>query len=119
VEIIPIPAELIVAHSGSAQETHYQIVGILGEGGSGTTYRAQIVGTDRSVALKQLSLAQIDDWKSIELFDREAKSLSQLNHPAIPQYIDSFQVDTEIDRQCYIVFIIYANWHRSGGITPA
>jgi eukaryotic-like serine/threonine-protein kinase len=92
----------------------YQIIDILGQGGVGITYRARDIETDRIVAIKALSLKRAKDWKAIELFDREAKILSQLNHPAIPQYIDSFQVDTEIDavdsrstpfrdRQYYIV----------------
>ena len=81
----------------------YQIIDILGQGGVGITYRSRDIETDRIVAIKALSLKRARDWKAIELFDREAKILSQLNHPAIPQYIDSFQVDTEIDRQYYIV----------------
>jgi eukaryotic-like serine/threonine-protein kinase len=81
----------------------YQIIDILGKGGVGITYRARDTETDSIVAIKALSLKRAKDWKAIELFDREAKILSQLNHPAIPKYIDSFQVDTEIDRQYYIV----------------
>jgi eukaryotic-like serine/threonine-protein kinase len=81
----------------------YQIINILGQGGVGTTYRALDIETDRIVAIKALSLKRAKDWKAIELFDREAKILSQLDHPAIPKYIDSFQIDTEIDRQYYIV----------------
>jgi Protein kinase domain/Ankyrin repeats (3 copies)/Ankyrin repeat len=103
VELAPIPTELVIAHPESERETHYQIAGILGEGGSGITYRALIVGTDRFVALKQLSLAQMDDWKAIDLFEREAQILSQLNHPAIPKYIDYFTIDTSTDRNFYIV----------------
>jgi serine/threonine protein kinase len=119
VELGLIPTELVIAHPESdspgarlrQRETHYQIAGILGEGGSGTTYRAQIVGTERFVALKQLSLARMDDGKSIDLFEREAQILAQLNHPAIPKYIDYFTIDTssvgiaslEENRNFYIV----------------
>ncbi len=115
----PIPTELIIAHPKSERETHYQIVGILGEGGSGTTYRALIVGTDRFVALKQLSLEQMDDWKAIELFEREAQILSQLKHPAIPNYIDYFTIDTPTDRTFYIAQELapgktLSNWSESG-----
>ena len=101
-EFAPIPTELVIAHPASERETRYQIAGILGEGGSGTTYRALIVGTSRFVALKQLSLAQMDDWKAIDLFEREAQILSQLKHPAIPQYIDYFTSDTPTDCHFYI-----------------
>lgn len=117
--LAPIPTELIIAHPESERETHYQIVGILGEGGSGTTYRALIVGKDRFVALKQLSLAQMDDWKALELFEREAQILSQLQHPAIPNYIDYFTIDTQRDRNFYIVQELapgktLSDWSESG-----
>jgi eukaryotic-like serine/threonine-protein kinase len=44
----------------------------------------------------------MSDWKKMELFEREAKILSQLNHPAIPRYLDYFQVDTNSDHSFYI-----------------
>jgi serine/threonine protein kinase len=103
VELELIPTELVVAHPESERETRYQIAGRLGEGGSGTTYLAQLVGTERFVALKQLSLVRMDDWKAIDLFEREAQTLAQLNHPAIPKYIDYFTIDTPTDRNFYIV----------------
>lgn len=44
------------------------------------------------MALKALSLRGSRDWKAIELFEREAKVLSQLQHASIPKYIDYFEV---------------------------
>lgn len=44
------------------------------------------------MALKALSLRGSRDWKAIELFEREARVLSQLEHPSIPNYIDYFEV---------------------------
>jgi eukaryotic-like serine/threonine-protein kinase len=82
---------------------NYKVIDILGRGGVGITYRARDIETDCVVAIKALSLKRAKDWKAIELFDREAKILAQLNHPAIPKYIDHFQVDTDRDRQYYIV----------------
>ena len=118
-ELSSVPTELIIAHPESERETRYQILGILGEGGSGTTYRAQIAGTDRSVALKQLSLTQMDDWKAVELFEREAQILSELHHPSIPSYIDYFTIDTPTDRNFYIVQELdpgktLSDWSESG-----
>ena len=81
----------------------YQIINILGQGGIATTYAAKDIETDVTVAIKVMSLRRAQDWKAIELFEREAKILSQLNHPAIPQYLDYFQIDTERDREFYIV----------------
>jgi serine/threonine protein kinase len=96
--------ELITAHPNTDRQTQYQIKGILGEGGSGITYRAQIVGANsRQVALKALSLQQMTDWKALELFEREAQVLAKLQHPAIPKYIDYFAIDTPENRSFYIV----------------
>ena len=81
----------------------YQITGILGEGGVATTYAAKDINTGEQVAIKVLSLKHITDWKILELFEREAKILAQLNHPAIPRYIDYFEINTPENRDFYIV----------------
>lgn len=80
----------------------YRILGKLGQGGVGITYAAVDLNSDRKVALKALSLRLTTEWKKVELFEREAKTLSGLNHPGIPRYIDYFQVDTSQDRCFYI-----------------
>lgn len=80
----------------------YRIIGKLGQGGVGITYAAVDLNSNQKVALKALSLRLTTEWKKIELFEREAKTLSGLNHPGIPRYIDYFQVDTDQDRCFYI-----------------
>ncbi len=81
----------------------YRILHKLGEGGSGITYKALDLTTTKYVAVKVLSLRHIQEWKQIELFEREASILQQLDYPSIPKYLDYFQVDTENDRLFYIV----------------
>ncbi len=81
----------------------YAILEKLGQGGNSITYTAIDKKTNQQVAVKALSLTRLDDWKKIELFEREAKILQQLNHPAIPQYLDYFQTETETDIDFYIV----------------
>uniref|UniRef100_A0A7S0X762 non-specific serine/threonine protein kinase n=1 Tax=Mantoniella antarctica TaxID=81844 RepID=A0A7S0X762_9CHLO len=49
------------------------------------------------VAVKVLALREMRSWKSLELFEREAKTLRALSHPAIPDYIDYFQIETSGD----------------------
>ncbi|MEP6518399.1 serine/threonine protein kinase [Microcoleus vaginatus] len=80
----------------------YRILGKLGQGGVGITYAAVDLNSNQKVALKALSLRVTTEWKKVELFEREAKTLSGLNHPGIPRYIDYFQVDTSQDRCFYI-----------------
>ncbi|VEP15617.1 Protein kinase domain [Hyella patelloides LEGE 07179] len=81
----------------------YKINYLLGQGGIATTYAAENLETKEQVAIKVLSLGNLNNWKNLELFEREAKILAQLNHAAIPQYIDYFQEDTEDTRNFYLV----------------
>ncbi|MEG4804154.1 ankyrin repeat domain-containing protein [Microcoleus sp. ARI1-B5] len=102
---------------------HYQIKKLLGEGGSSTTYEAIDLKTHQRVALKALSLQKMNDWKVLELFEREANVLSKLNHPGIPRYLDYFYVDTPDNRCFYIVqelaegpslaSLVENGWHAS------
>ena len=88
---------------GSIIKARYHILGILGKGGSGLTYQAEDSFTSRHVALKELSLEGVSNWKKLELFEREAKVLANLSHPAIPNYVDYFQIDAADNRFFYLV----------------
>jgi len=83
-------------------DSRYRIVRELGRGGTGVTYMADSLETGQRVALKELSLKGLKDWKQIELFEREARTLESLDHPAIPAYVDYFQVDTPENRLFYL-----------------
>ena len=73
----------------------YQIVTLLGQGGMGSSYAAVDLKTNQRVAIKVVSLREARDWKTLELFEREAQVLATLNHPFIPKYLDYFQLDVE------------------------
>ncbi len=88
---------------GETIQSRYRIEEVLGQGGIGITYAAMDLQTGDRVALKTLSFRRINDWKILDLFEREAKVLAQLNHPAIARYIDYFQVDSAQDLHFYIV----------------
>ncbi|MEM9273715.1 MAG: serine/threonine-protein kinase [Cyanobacteria bacterium P01_F01_bin.143] len=92
-----------IYNSGNIIQERYSIINQLGEGGSGITYAAQDLTKGTTVAIKVLSLNQLEDWKKIELFEREAKILRQLEHPSIPEYLDYFQLETEENSSFYII----------------
>ncbi|MEO1376375.1 MAG: ankyrin repeat domain-containing protein [Cyanobacteria bacterium J06635_10] len=85
-------------HPNNIIAQRYEIISTLGEGGSGITYLAKDLQNNQTVALKALSLHHLADWKAMELFEREAKILAQLNHPGIPYYLEYFHADTNGDR---------------------
>ena len=66
----------------------YEIVGPLGAGGMGEVYRAKDTRLDRTVAIKILpALLSADPTRKMR-FEREAKTVSGLNHPHICSLFD-------------------------------
>jgi len=61
----------------------YEIVSPLGSGGMGEVFRARDTRLDRSVAIKVLPHELASNPQLRQRFEREAKTISQLNHPHI------------------------------------
>src|SRR5688572_7553466 len=61
----------------------YEVVSRVGAGGMGEVWKARDTRLDRSVAIKILPAALADNAQFKLRFEREAKTISQLNHPHI------------------------------------
>src|SRR5438552_562783 len=61
----------------------YEITGPLGSGGMGEVYRARDTRLERTVAIKILPQELSNDPIRKQRFEREAKTISSLNHPHI------------------------------------
>jgi serine/threonine protein kinase len=61
----------------------YEISGALGAGGMGEVYKARDTRLDRTVAIKILPASLASDLEFRGRFDREARTISQLDHPHI------------------------------------
>jgi serine/threonine protein kinase len=68
-------------------QSRYRVVQHLGKGGMGAVYEAIDLRLGHTVALKQTLTNDEDQWKQ---FEREARLLAGLNHPALPRVSDYF-----------------------------
>ena len=66
----------------------YDIVAPIGEGGMGEVYRARDTRLDRTVAVKVLLTGSAWSAEARARFEREARAISQLNHPHICTLFD-------------------------------
>ena len=61
----------------------YEILSLIGAGGMGEVYKAKDVRLDRMVAIKVLPSHLSHSTEVRERFEREARTISSLNHPNI------------------------------------
>ncbi|WP_017713655.1 serine/threonine-protein kinase [Prochlorothrix hollandica] len=82
---------------GTILQNRYQIRQILGQGGFGRTYLADDQGRfNEACVIKEYIPPQVGAYaltKSKELFQREAATLYQIQHPQIPQFRAVFEED--------------------------
>ncbi len=85
----PTPSDEVVDPMvGSILDGRYRVDSLLGEGGLGRVYRGRHLKLDRPVAIKVL-LEELRELTNVrQRFEREAKTLSALNHPNIVTITD-------------------------------
>src|ERR1700680_708637 len=71
----------------------YEILAPIGAGGMGEVYKARDTRLDRTVAIKILPETLAADPQFRERFDREARTISQLDHPHICTLYDVGEQD--------------------------
>src|ERR1700731_663322 len=71
----------------------YEIQSALGAGGMGEVYKARDTRLDRTVAVKILPQVLAADPQFRDRFDREARTISQLDHPHICALYDVGEQD--------------------------
>jgi serine/threonine protein kinase len=71
----------------------YEVQRQLGKQTGRQTLLARDLRTQELVVVKRLSLGSDFEWQHLKLFEREAKTLQSLSHPAIPRYLDYLELD--------------------------
>jgi formylglycine-generating enzyme required for sulfatase activity/TPR repeat protein len=66
----------------------YAVVGLLGEGGMGTVWRAVQLATRRDVALKVMGAAGLGSERARVRFEREVELMARLDHPNVARVFD-------------------------------
>ena len=72
----------------------YQIEELLSQKTGRRTFLAKDIQSQVPVIIKLLRFGDGFEWDDLKLFEREAATLKNLDHPEIPKYIDYFDVDT-------------------------
>ena len=79
---------------GTTLQNRYRVLQLLGQGGFGRTYLAEDVGRfNEQCAVKELEPQQGDQFseKALQLFQREATILYNIEHPQIPKFQAIFE----------------------------
>lgn len=108
------PNSLFCIHCGEPLQVertirNYQILRTLGIGGMGTTYLTVkkvegLVPSRQLLVLKEMNADMTKILKAQELFEREARVLSSLNHSGIPKFFDFFVED---GKKCLVMEMIH------------
>lgn len=69
--------------TGSVFAERFEIIGLLGQGGMSTVYKARQIAMDRIIALKVMHESLSSDSKAYQRLRREAQAVGALNHPNI------------------------------------
>lgn len=105
--------------SSPAAAQPYRLVSLLGKQPGRRTFLAVDTRTQANVVIKLLLFGPDFTWEGLKLFEREAETLKSLDHPAIPNYLDSFESETMLGAgfvlvQTYIEAKSLQNWVAGG-----
>lgn len=81
----------------------YEICQQLSKKAARQTFLAKDLHTQQLVIIKTLQFGQEFQWDDLKLFEREAKTLQNLNHPGIPKYLDYFEAEIDNIKSFFLI----------------
>lgn len=81
----------------------YKVIQPLGKGSQGAVYLAESIETHQKVAIKQLNIQSVKDWKQYDLFQREADVLKRLDIPGVAKLHETIE---RLDAETPMAFIV-------------
>ncbi|QSJ19469.1 serine/threonine protein kinase [Nostoc sp. UHCC 0702] len=79
-------------------QQRYEIQQQLGKKAGRRTLLAHDLETQQLVIIKLLTFSSDFAWEDLKLFEREAETLKAIDHPAIPRYLDYFELNSSSNR---------------------
>jgi serine/threonine protein kinase len=92
---------------GQVLAGRFEAVREIGRGSAGASWLVRDRAGGGGAVAKLIALGQLSDWKQVELLEREAAVLKELDHERIPAYLDSFQADLD-GAPCFVLLRAYA-----------
>ncbi|MDY7015219.1 MAG: serine/threonine-protein kinase, partial [Cyanobacteriota bacterium] len=86
-------SQVLRAPEGMCLAARYQVKRQLGKQSGRIALLARDLETQQPVVVKLLFFDSEMSWDDLKLFEREIETLKSLSHPAIPQYLDSFELE--------------------------
>jgi len=100
-------ADLTTTRTGQSDSrefiSRYKIIERLGAGGMGVVYKAHDPELDKTVAVKRI-ITSVASQEEIMRFQREAKLLKDLRHPAIPE-VYNFAISSDNEPYMVLEFV--------------
>ncbi|MEL7331991.1 MAG: serine/threonine-protein kinase, partial [Cyanobacteria bacterium J06560_2] len=115
----PVPHDETQGITTVRTSNRYQLNQLLGRQTGRRTFRGIDLQTQQPIVAKLLLFGPDFTWEELKLFEREAETLRALDHPSIPKYLDSFEVETPLGSgfvliQTYIEARSLQTWITSG-----
>ena len=92
----PDHANIVRAVFGESRLGAYDLIGLIGEGGMGSVYRAYDPAMRRTVALKVIRSSRLDDSSAMTRFRLEAQLAARLDHEHIVPVFEAGQVGSQL-----------------------
>lgn len=89
--------------TGRRLRDRYELLSPLGESEYAVTHLARDHETDGDCVVKSLRFRRVEEWKTIELFEREERVLRNLHHPRIPRFLEAFTTEDDGGKVMHLV----------------
>ena len=88
---------------GRRLRDRYELLSVLGESEYAVTHLARDHQTGQDCVVKSLRFRRVEEWKTIELFEREERVLRNLGHPRIPRFLEAFATEDDEGKVMHLV----------------